>query len=189
MLQGLTRRDVLKLTLAAGALGAAAPLLPGCGPVADRSRYPHPLETVSDREFAVLTKAAEVVLPSGEPGLPDHKTLPILKNVDHVLSIWPVPLRKQVGDGLLLFEYGAILLGWHFRPFTRLGPEEAGSYLRRWRTGGSVQKAVYKVLNSLLLSCYWQEEATWAAVGYGGPVYRRVEIPSLGNAPLPEDQA
>jgi hypothetical protein len=189
MIDGLTRRDVLKLSLAAGAFGAAAPLLPGCGPGDGRLRYPHPLETVSDREFAVLTRAAGVILPSGGGGLPDHRELPILKNVDHLLSIWPEPVRGQVGDGLTLFEFGAVLIGLHLRPFTRLDAEEAGVYLRRWRTGGRVQKAVYKVLNTLLLSSYWQEEATWAPVGYEGPVYTRVPIPSLGNAPLPEERA
>jgi hypothetical protein len=172
MIDGLTRRDVLKLSLAAGAFGAAAPLLPGCGPGDGRLRYPHPLETVSDREFAVLTRAAGVILPSGGGGLPDHRELPILKNVDHLLSIWPEPVRGQVGDGLTLFEFGAVLIGLHLRPFTRLDAEE-----------------VYKVLNTLLLSSYWQEEATWAPVGYEGPVYTRVPIPSLGNAPLPEERA
>jgi hypothetical protein len=189
MLDGLTRRDVLKLSLAAGAVGAAAPLLPGCKPVVDKSAYPHPLETVSDLEFAVLTKAAEVVLPPVGVGLPDHRELPILRNADHQISVWPASLREQVGDALVLFEYGAVLLGWHFRPFTRLEADQSRAYLVRWRTGHRVQKAVYGAITRILLSAYWQEEATWAAVGYEGPVYTRVQIPSLGNAPLPEERA
>ncbi len=189
MLDGLTRRDVLKLSLAAGVVGAAAPLLPGCKPVVDKSGYPHPLETVSDLEFAVLTKAAEVVLPSPEVGLPDHRDLPIVRNVDHQLSVWPASIRAQIGDGLKLFEYGAILVGWHLKPFTRLSPDQARDYLVRWRTGHRLQKAVYGVITRLLLGAYWQEEATWEPVGYGGPAHRRVRVPALGNAPLPEEQA
>jgi hypothetical protein len=189
MLNGLTRRDVLKLSLAAGAVGVTAPLLPGCKPVVDRSGYPHSLETVSDLEFAVLTKAAEVVLPPPGVGLPDHRELPIVRNVDHQLSGWPSSVREQVEDGLTLFEYGAILLGWHFKPFTRLGSDQARDYLVCWRTGHRVQKAVYGAITRLLLGAYWQEEVTWEPVGYGGPAHRRVRIPSLGNAPLPEERA
>jgi hypothetical protein len=188
MLDGLTRRDVLKLSVAAGAVGAAASLLPACKPVVDKSGYPYPLETVSDLEFAVLTKAADVVLPPPGMGLPDHHDLPIVRNVDHQLSVWPAPIRKQIGDGLTLFEYGAILIGWHLKPFTRLDPDRARDYLVHWRTGHRVQKALYGVITRLLLGAYWQEEATWAPVGYGGPVYLRVRIRSLGNAPLPEEQ-
>jgi hypothetical protein len=184
-LEGLTRRDLLKLSLAAGTLGAAATLLPGCAPPMKRSKYSHPIENLNDMEFSVLSKAADVILPGAGSGFPDHKSLPVLANADHLLAIAPAPGRKAVGQALALFEYGALLT--RFKPFTRLDPQQAQEYLVAWRTGHVIQKSVYGAITKLLVACYWQEEPPWKVVGYQGPLHLRVQIASLGNAPLPQD--
>jgi len=186
-LPGLSRRDVLKLSLGAGALGLAAPLLPGCGPPADAPKRPESLSHLSDLEYAVLARAAPVVLPPAGSGLPDYRQIPVFDNLDRFFASFPATVRTQIGDGLKLFEYGALILGWHLRSFTRLSDDDARGYIIRWRTGRTVQKAVYQVLTRALLSCYWQAPATWKFVGYAGPLYLRESIPSLGNAPMPED--
>ena len=184
--QGLTRRELLKLSLGAGALGLAAPLLPGCGPPADAPPRPEGLSHLSDLEYAVLERAAPVVLPPPGDGLPDHRQLPVFENLDRFFAAFPAPIRGQVADGIKLFEYGAVVVGWHFRAFTRLSDDDARDYIVRWRTGAAVQKAVYQLLTRALISCYWQCPATWKPVGYRGPLYLRETIQSLGNAPLPD---
>ncbi|MDP3938184.1 MAG: hypothetical protein Q8R92_08600 [Deltaproteobacteria bacterium] len=186
-LSGVTRRDLLKLTLGAGALGLAAPLLPGCGPAPDAPARPANFSHLSDLEYAVFHKAAPVVLPPPGDGLPDYRQVPVFDNLDRFFGSFPDPVRKQVADGLRLFEYGAIVIGWHFRSFTRLSDDDARGYILRWRTGNAVQKAVYQVLTRALISCYWQAPVTWKSVGYAGPLYLRETIPSLGNAPLPTE--
>ena len=188
MLEGLTRRDVLKMSLAAGALGVASPLLPACAPSPDRSKLANPLQHLTDVQYGVLAKSAPLVLPSPGSGLPDQAQLPIIENLDRFFGAFPATLRSQIGDGIALFEYGAIVMGWHFRPFTRLSDADARDYLVRWRTGYPIQKAIYKVIISSLMACYWQEEVTWKSVGYLGPLYKRFNIPALGNAPLPGER-
>jgi len=185
-LEGLTRRDLLKLSLAAGALGAAATVLPGCAPPMKRSEYSHPIENLSDLEFSVLSKAADVILPGAGSGFPDHKSLPVLSNADHVLANAPEPGRKAVGQALALFEYAALVT--KLKPFTRLDPQQAHDYLVSWRTGHLIQKAVYAAVTKLLVASYWEEEPPWKVVDYQGPVHLRVQIASLGNSPLPQDQ-
>ncbi len=189
MLEGLTRRDLLKMSLAAGALGVASPLLPACAPSPDRSKLANPLQHLSDVQYGVLLKSASLVLPPPDSGLPDHAQLPIIENLDRFFGAFPAALRSQIGDGFTLFEYGAIVMGWHFRPFTRLSDEDALDYLVRWRTGYPIQKAMYKVITYSLMACYWQEEVTWKPVGYLGPLYKRVDIRALGNTPLPGERA
>lgn len=186
-LEGLTRRDLLKLSLAAGTLGTAGALLPGCSPPLRKFTYGYPLDSLTDLDYSVLMKAAEIVLPSGDTGLPDWRGLPVLKNVDRAFSMATLRAHKGMSSALALFEYGAFFIGWHLRPFTRLSPEKARAYLASWRTGKTIQKSVYAALTKLLLASYWQEEPTWKPVGYEGPVYRRFVIPSLGNATLPQD--
>ncbi len=188
LLAGLTRRDLLKLTLGAGALGLAAPLLPGCGPAPNAPTRPVKLSHLSDLEYAVFLKAAPVVLPPAGDGLPDYLQVPVFDNLDRFFAAFPEPVRKQVADGLKLFEYGAIVIGWNFSSFTRLSDEAARDYIIRWRTGNAIQKAVYQLLTRALISCYWQAPVTWKSVGYAGPLYLRETIPSLGNAPLPTEE-
>jgi len=185
-LEGLTRRDLLKLSLAAGTLGAAATVLPGCSPPLKRSEYPYAITNLSDLEFSVLSKAADVILPGADSGLPDHRSLPVLRNADHMLAIAPEPGRKGFGQSLVLFEYAALVS--RFKPFTRLDPQQARDYLVAWRTGHAIQKAIYSSVTRLIIACYWAEEPTWKVVKYQGPVHLRVQIASLGNAPLPQDQ-
>ena len=185
-LDGLTRRDLLKLSLAAGALGAAATVLPGCSPPLRRSEYAHPITNLNDMEFSVLSRAADAILPGAGSGLPDHKSLPVLRNADHLLAIANEPGRKAFGQALALFEYAALIT--KFKPFTRLDPQQAQDYLVQWRTGRTVQKAVYAAITKTLVACYWQEEPPWKVVSYQGPLHLRFQIASLGNAPLPQDQ-
>jgi len=187
-LEGLTRRDLLKLSLAVGALGAATTVLPGCAPPMKRSEYGYPIENLTDLEYSVLSKAADVILPGVGSGLPDHKSLPVLRNADHLLSNVPAPGRKAVGQGFLLLEYGAIVSGMRLKPFTRLDPQQARDYLVSWSTGGTIQKAVYSAVTKILVASYWMEEPAWKIVKYLGPIHLRVQIASLGNAPLPQDQ-
>lgn len=187
MLDELTRRDVLKLSLAAGALGVTAPFLPGCSSAFDRSSFPATLNQLNDLECAVMTRVAAVTLPPKGMGLPDYRDLPILENVDHFFGNMPPYVRDQLGDGVVLLEYGAILIGLHLRPFTRLNDEKAQAYLIGWGTGRRIQKAIYNAVTKIVVSAYWQEEATWEPVGYKGPLYKRSNIPSLGNTPLPQD--
>jgi hypothetical protein len=185
-LEGLTRRDLLKLSIAAGALGAAATVLPGCSPPLKRSEYSHPIENLNDMEFSVLSRAADVILPGAGSGLPDHKSLPVLRNADHLLAGATEPGRKAVGQALAILEYGALVT--KFKPFTRLDPRQAHDYLVGWRTGHTIQKAVYAAVTRMLVASYWQEDPPWKVVDYQGPIHLRVQIASLGNAPLPQDQ-
>ena len=185
-LEGLTRRELLKLSLAAGALGAAATVLPGCAPPLKRSEYAYPIGNLNDMEFSVLSRAADVILPGAGSGFPDQKSLPVLRNADHLLANAPAPGRKAVGQALALFEYAALVT--KFKPFTRLDPQQAHDYLVAWRTGHTIQKAVYSAVTKMLVACYWQEEPPWKVVSYQGPIHLRVQIASLGNAPLPQDQ-
>jgi hypothetical protein len=187
-LQGLTRREMLKLSLAAGALGATATVLPGCSPPLDRAQDKYPIKNLSNLEYSVLSKAAGVVLPPRDSGLPDHRELPVLRNADHLFSTANAQGRKALGDALALFEYGAIVAGWHFKPFTRLSDEAAHEYLVSWRTGRTIQKAVYGAVTKVLIASYWMEDATWKPVHYAGPMHLRVQVAALGNAPLPQDR-
>jgi hypothetical protein len=88
--------------------------------------------------------------------------------------------------GLKLFNYGSVLIGFHFARFVSLSEEQRLAYIRRWEDGIEMQRGISTVLKKLVCWGYWQDIEAGRAIGYQGPVSENGDIPSLGNAPMPQ---
>jgi hypothetical protein len=126
-------------------------------------------------------------LPTEKTALTPPAAVPLLKNVEALLGRLPADVRKDFGLGLRLFEWGPWVIGFHFSRFTNLDPAGAKAYCEAWQSGNTIQRGVFGALKQIIYMSYWREPATWGPIGYDGPVTVRLEIPRLGNAPLPID--
>ena len=70
--------------------------------------------------------------------------------------------------------------------FTALSDTEAAQFCDAWGNGDQPpQRGLAMGLKKLVQLSYWANPATWAPLGYDGPMTQRLGIKRLGNAPLP----
>ena len=112
--------------------------------------------------------------------------VPVRENIDTLYGGLPADIRHDLGQGLTLLNYGAILIGFHLKPFVSLEHSDAVAYCRSWQSGRSIQRSLMWVLKQFVFLSYWREPVTWAAIEYDGPVSRRLGTPRQGNSPLPD---
>ena len=180
---GISRRGFLAVAAAGGALAAGGLWL---GQRIGAVRYPDsPWPHLDARAQAVFVALGRLWLPADREAFPAPESLPVLRHIDHGLGHLDASLRGQVLSGMAAFEQAAVIYGWHGSVFSQLEADEARAYVRRWAGGLAPQRALVGGLRLLVVPAYWREPATWAATGYQGPLYRRAEIPALGDAPEP----
>lgn len=162
--------------LLAGA--ASAGLLVGCQPQATEAGAPTLMK--------VLARLRPVALPDTPPLIP-AANVDIDNYLQELFALMDPQILKDLDAAATLFEFGSSVLGWHFARFTSLTDDDVIAYVERWQNGASMQRAIATVFKKMLYASYWRDPATWVPVGFDGPVAVKWGLPSLGNAPLPED--
>ncbi len=158
------------LTLPVGALASHAPT--------------RPVELTED-ERLLIERFTEVYLPTDGSSLKPLAEVPVTDGVAHALSLLDEATLDQVRVGLKLFDYGSVLIGFHFARFVNLSEADRLDYIRRWERGAEIQRGVVGVLKKLVCFGYWGDIDAGRAIGYPGPVSVAGGVPSLGNAPMP----
>lgn len=167
-----------------GAASAAALAMAACSPaIPPSTEYRH----LAGDEHRLFVKLLPVFLPVEGTGLVPPLAVPTLANIDAMFGRFPAKLRGDLGLGLKLFDWGAFVVGWHFKRFVSLDAGAARAYCARWESGNTVQRGVFGALKQIIYVSYWREPATWPPIGYEGPVTARYGLPRLGNAPLPSE--
>lgn len=149
----------------------------------DHLPKPEHLGALSRSEYHLLVKARDTLLPT-VPGQVDAATVPVLEALNELVSHVPGPARKDLASALALFDHGPLFSGYRSR-FVDLAPAAATEYWDRWLSGMRLQRAIASAVRQLVSAAYLSIDATWPGVEYDGPVSRRWNLPSLGNAPLP----
>lgn len=173
------RRTFVKLSALSG-LGAL--VLPSCG---DAALTPGDSAELTAEERELMERFAEVFLPTDGTSLKPRSEIPVVDNIEHAFSLIDEPTLEQIRIGLKLFNYGSILIGFHFARFVHLSADERLDYILRWEQGIGMQRGVVGVLKKLMYFGYWQDIEAGRAIGYQGPVSVASGLPSLGNAPMP----
>lgn len=188
-LRPLSRRQVLRWTL----WGAAATVAAGTGTLAllrrspvDSQALPGYLLHLVAAEYHLFARAIEVLLPVAGTPFPPPSGLPVIANIDRMVGLLEPGVRRDLGAGLVLFDHGPLVSGWHGRRFVDLPTAQAAAYFDRWAAGSSLQRALATTVKKFVYAAYWREPATWPALQFDGPVSERWGLPSLGNAPLPD---
>jgi hypothetical protein len=175
------RRSFTKLSMLSG---AAALILPAC----DASR-PGSTSVLSAEERELFDRFAEAYMPTEGTALKPLSAVPVTDNIDRILGTLDEATLDEVHLGLKLFNYGSVVIGWHFARFVHLEIPERLDYLRRWLDGAEMQRAIASLIRKLVCVGYWQDIEAARAIGYHGPVSVEAKLASLGNAPMPEASA
>lgn len=175
----LSRRAFLSGAAAGAALGLAACTRSAPAPAGAKH--------LTGDEHALFTRLLPVFLPTAGTHLVAPTAVPTMANIDGFFGRFPAKLRNDLGIALKLFDYGALVIGWHFKRFVSLDTAAAEQYCIRWESGNTVQRGVFGALKQIIYVSYWREPATWPPIGYEGPVSARYGLPRLGNAPLPTE--
>ena len=178
MKQRLYRRTFTKLSLLSG--GALVVPAIGAAPVSASNGF-----VLSADVRMLIETFAEAMLPTEGTSLKPQSEVPIADNVAHALALLDDPVLEQVRLGFKLFDYGAFLLGFHFKRFVNLSIEQRVDYIHRWEDGIATQRGIVDLLKKLTYLGYWEDVEAARAIGYLGPVSVAGGVPNLGNAPMP----
>lgn len=173
----LQRRDFLRF---AGAAGVTA-LAGGTSLAA----LPPGVKFMNEAEAALFTRLAQVVLPVAGSPLAPWTPEGLLQTLDGALLATMAPhILTGLKGGIQYFNDGPMAL--HKKRFTELDDAQATQFCDAW--GNSElppQRGLTMGLKKLVQLSYWANPASWAPLGYDGPMTQRLGLKSLGNAPLP----
>lgn len=143
---------------------------------------------LTDDERALLERFAEAMLPTEGTSLKPRTEVPVADNIARALGLLDEPVLKQVRIGLKLFDYGAVVVGFHLKRFVNLSVEQRIDYIHRWEDGVATQRGIVDLLKKLTCLGYWKNLEAARAIGYRGPVSVEGGVPNLGNAPMPANE-
>lgn len=184
----LSRRGLLRTSLRLSA-GVAAVAVGGAAWLRrsprDSLSLPAGLLWMSASQYQVMSRLAQILLPTEGTGLSSLAIVPVAAHVDALLGSLSAQERKDLCVGIDLFDNAAV--AGHWARFIDLPDRVALLYLQNW-LGSSLmlKRAIAFALTKLTQVSYWMDEATWAPIEYDGPVTKRRGIPALGNQALPE---
>jgi len=81
----------------------------------------------------------------------------------------PAAATREVHGMMVLVEHGTTPLGGRLDRFTRLPAEEREAFLGGLEARGGLWAQAYRGLRDLCVLGYYQQAATWPALGYEGP--------------------
>lgn len=177
-----SRRSFLKSSAILAGSVAGSSALTGCS----ANEVVPGLKVLTPMEKKLFEKLTQVCLPTQGSILVSPEGVPIIANIDHLYSLLDAKIRGDLKAAASLFEYGSTVIGFHFKPFTKLNNEEAIAYIEKWQTGATIQRGISTALKKLVYSSYWREDATWPPLSYDGPVSDKWGLVPQGNSPLPE---
>lgn len=177
-LRAFSRRTLLKSCLAVGA-GVSTLGVIGCSGPAKES-----MPFLSQEDAHVIMHLANNMFPDDDRLLSIHE-VSIAKNVSKLIGMLNESVRSDVIAAIKLFEYGALVLGWHLSRFSKLTGEDAIAYCNQWQNGSELQRGILTVLKKLIYTAYWQDSNTWASVSFDGPVSEKWQLEKLGNTAMP----
>lgn len=124
------------------------------------------LRVLSKKEYSVLRAIGYRIVPQ----VKKSPQLDLAQRIDTVLADVRQQMRKEFKLLLVVFEYGAPLLGLIWKPFTQMNEAEQDRYLAGWeRSRFAFKRMGFQALKRSLLAAYYGSELSWEPIGYRGP--------------------
>ena len=183
-LNGLSRRHFIRAAAALAVAPGAAGLATSAA-AATSASLPAGARFMNADEAAIFQRVAEVTLPVDGSTLHPWSRDGLLQTLDAALLATMEPhILQGLKGGLQYFNVGPqSSFGAHF---VALNDAQAIAFCDRWCDSSEpAQRGLTMGLKKLLQLSYWANPATWPAIGYDGPMSRRLGLPMQGNTPLP----
>lgn len=165
----LPRRQFLKVGLAGTALLAAARWLDA--PAATAPAY----RVLDARSAALVAALVPVVLAGSLPGEARARASAVREVVaafDRAIAALNPVVQEEIGQLLALLRYAPtrLALAGLWSPVEESTPAEIAGFLAAWRASRfDLLHAGYQALTQLLQASWYDNPASWAAIGYPGP--------------------
>ena len=186
-LNGLSRRHFMRAAAALAVAPGAAGWATSATAATDTTKasLPAGVRFMNADEAALFQRVAEVTLPVDGSTLQPWSREGLLQTLDAALLATMEPhILQGLKGGLQYFNEGPKSdLGARFVDLT---DAQAIAFCDRWSDSNEpAQRGLTMGLKKLVQLSYWANPATWPAIGYDGPMSRRLGLPMQGNAPLP----
>lgn len=173
-----TRRQIIKAGLIGGALLAVSRAVYGPFTAAPRwendAGYAYSFLSVDDQ--TVVAALAPVILDGSLPEAPQAKTgavRDVVRGFDAAAASLPPAVQEEIRDLFMLLGLAPsrrLLAGvgndWHDAT-----PEDIEGFLKRWQSSRLQQLQVaYQALVKLTMASWYAHPASWARIGYPGPI-------------------
>ena len=169
-----SRRSFLK----AGAL--AALVLAAGGGIYRATQAPSPQRFVLDGEAraalgAIVPAILAGALPADPANAAERKSAVAasIEGVHAAIANLPLAVQQEVQDlfGLLALAPARRLLTGISGGWSEARESEVAAYLQDWRTHRfALLRTAYSALHDLVLGAWYAQPASWAAIGYPGPL-------------------
>ena len=124
------------------------------------------LQLFTDREYRILKAAADRIVPEAS----EHHGMDLAQKIDSTLARVPKEMGREFKLLLLVFEYGGPFLGFTFKRFTQMSPEEKDRSLQNWeRSRLAFKRMGFQALKRTSLAAYYGSNLSWPGIGYRGP--------------------
>jgi hypothetical protein len=171
----ISRRGFLALA-GSGAALATLGRLPASALSAASGAAPGGAAFFAPGEADVLLQVMERIVDSGLPDAPRVRDSGALAAIDRLCLSLDPELVKPLPWLLQAVEWGPWLFDLSFARFTTLSDAEKDASLRGWMTSRlALRRLGFQALKNLSLLGWYSQEASWAAIGYAGPLIARAE--------------
>ena len=142
-------------------------------------------QVLARREAHTLAASAEALIPDTPGQWPETGPSPmeVARNVDAYLLGMPRTILREIRGMFALIEQGTFL-NWRLRRFTRLPAERRLDVLANLSERGGMLALAFEGLRALVYVGWYQDERTWEALGYTGPM---LESEGPIAVPAPDD--
>ncbi len=130
-------------------------------------------------EAQVVEASAEALMaPHGDPEV----VRGVAANVERYLTTFSEPLLDEVHLLIAAVEHGATPTGIRFTRLTRLSLEDRIRWFDEMGAYGGLRGEIYQGIRGLVMLGYYQEPASWEALGYEGPMVGSTRRPTPYDA-------
>lgn len=125
-----------------------------------------PLRIFTPQEYKILKAAADRIILQAS----DRFKMDVAQQIDSTLTRVPEHIGQEFKLLLLVFEYGAPLLGFIPKKFTGMSLEEKDRYLAGWEQSELAFKRMgFQAIKRTSLAVFYGSNLSWSGIGYRGP--------------------
>ena len=127
------------------------------------------------RSAAMVAAIVPVVLAGSLPEAGEARAKAIADTVDafdRAVAGLSAAVQKEVEELFSVLRFAPTRLAFTglWEPVEEAGAAEVAAFLRRWRSSRfEIQRAGYQALTQLIQASWYDNPASWAAIGYPGP--------------------
>ena len=128
------------------------------------------LKVFTQKEYQILKAAMDRIVP--EAGVVHDMDL--ARMIDSVLAEVRRELGQEMKRLLYILEYGTTILGFKWKRFTQMTPEEQDGYLASWeKSRFGLRRMGFQALKRAALAAFYGSQQSWPGIRYRGPWLER----------------